>query len=58
MDTVNFDYETLEENFYIKTWEAVGRANWLPFDEAKKKVQKQSFKNRAEYMNMQNQNLV
>ena len=50
IDTIDFNYETLKENFYIKTWQAVGRANWLPFDEAKKKVQKQSLKNRKEYL--------
>ena len=36
----NFSYEDFKENFFIKTWESVGRANWITFEEAKKFVNK------------------
>ncbi len=49
IDTINFDYKTLKENFYIKTWEMVGPANWESYDVANKYSKSLKFKSQAEW---------
>ena len=47
IDSLDVDYETFNEAVSTRIWASVGRANWRPFEEAKKFVHDLNFRGQA-----------